>query len=88
MTVTLNTDPGSLIASVIAPPTLIQTALPTTGLIVMPVIENELISIQGEEDEWPIIKAGQGLVIYQLDAGTSSDLRRFSLDILWDEIEL
>jgi hypothetical protein len=88
MTVTLNTDPGSLLASVIAPPTLIQTALPTTGLIVMPNIENDLISIEAQEDEWPLIKAGQGLCIYQLDAGTASDLRRFSLDILWDEIEL
>lgn len=87
-TVVLNTDPGSLLASVIVPPTLLLGTLPTSALIAIPNFEQDLISIAAEEDEWPMIKSGQGLVISQLDAATASDLRRFSLDILWDEIEI
>jgi hypothetical protein len=85
---TLNTDPGSLLASVIVPPTLLLGTLPTSALIAIPNSEQELISSNANEDEWPMIKAGQGLVISQLDAATAADLRRFSLDILWDEIEI
>lgn len=88
MTVTLNTDPGSLLSTVIAPPTMVLTALPTTGIVALPNSEQELVAIGSDEDEWPMIKSGQGLVIYQLDAGSTTDLRRFSLDILWDEIEI
>lgn len=88
MTVTLNTDPGSLLSAVIAPPTMLLTALPATGLFSLPNSEAELVSLMAEEDEWPIIKAGQGLCIYQLDAGSTTDLRRFCVSLLWDEIEL
>jgi len=54
----------------------------------MPSDVQELVSIDSEEDEWPIIKAGQGLVIYQGDAATTADTRRFVISLLWDEIEL
>ncbi len=87
LTVTLNTDPGSLLQSVIVPPYLVLGA-PTANIGLMATDVQSLVSIDAEEDEWPIIKAGQGLVIYQLDAGTASDSRRFGVNLLWDEIEL
>lgn len=85
MTITLNTDPGSALNAVLVPPMHNVTA---AGLLFMPSDVQELVSIDSEEDEWPIIKAGQGLVIYQGDAATTADTRRFVISLLWDEIEL
>lgn len=85
MTVTLNTDPGSLLNSVLVPPMHNVTA---AGLLFMPSVAQSLVDIAAQEDEWPMIKAGQGLVLYQLDAGTAADTRRFTASIMWDEIEL
>lgn len=85
MTVTLNTDPGSLLNTVVVPTlhnvTAAGLAFPCTDV-------QQLVNIMADEDEWPIIKAGQGLVLYQLDAGTASDARRFGVSMTWDEIEL
>jgi len=85
MTVTLNTDPGSLLNAVVVPPMHNVTA---AGLLFMPGDVQQLINLHADEDEWPIIKAGQGLCVYQLDAGTATDTRRFGVNLLWDEIEL
>jgi hypothetical protein len=85
MTITLNTDPGSLLNIVVVPTlhnvTAAGLAFPCTDV-------QQLVNIMADEDEWPIIKAGQGLVLYQPDAGTASDARRFGVSMTWDEIEL
>jgi hypothetical protein len=47
-----------------------------------------LISIGTDEDEWPMAGAGGGFVIWQADAGTASDTRRFTIDIVCDEIDV
>lgn len=44
--------------------------------------------LDGEEDEWPIIKPGEGIVVYQDTAGTAADTRKFNLSLLWDEIDV
>lgn len=85
MTVTLNTDPGSLLSTVVVPAMHNVTA---AGLLFACTDVQQLVSLQADEDEWPIIKGGQGLVMYQLDAGTATDLRRFGVSMTWDEIEL
>lgn len=85
MTVSLNTDPGSLLDSVVVPAMHNVTA---AGLLFMPTNTQNLISTNSDEDEWPLIKGGQGLVMYQLDAGTAADTRRFGVGMTWDEIEL
>lgn len=39
------------------------------------------------EDEYPIITAGEGLVLWQPDAATASDSRRFTAHFLMDEFD-
>lgn len=39
-------------------------------------------------DTWPVLAAGEGLVIYQDTAGTTSDTRKFNLKMVWDEVDL
>lgn len=85
MTVTLNTDPGSLLNTVVVPAMHNVTA---AGLLFACTDVQQLVNIMADEDEWPIIKAGQGLCLYQLDAGTAADTRRFGASLTWDEIEL
>jgi hypothetical protein len=46
-----------------------------------------VISIGADEDEWPTVAPGQALVLYQADAGTAADTRRFTFDVIWDEID-
>jgi hypothetical protein len=41
----------------------------------------------GDEDEWPVFAPGEGFVIWQDTAGTTSDTRQYDLDLLWDEID-
>ncbi len=38
----------------------------------MPSVPQSLVDIAANEDEWPMIKGGQGIVLYQLDAGTAT----------------
>jgi hypothetical protein len=38
-----------------------------------------------KEDEQPVLAAGEGLVLYQPDAGTTSDTRRFVTNVAWAE---
>jgi hypothetical protein len=40
------------------------------------------------DDELIEIRPGEGLVIYQIDAGTTSDQRRALVTGRWDEIEM
>jgi hypothetical protein len=86
LTVTLNTDPGSLLSTVFAPTS--HTVGTAASFTVSPTTDQWLLSSALEEDEWPIIKPGQGLVIYQPDAATATDLRRFTFNVLWDEVDI
>jgi hypothetical protein len=74
-----------LLNSVLVPALHNVTAV---GVLSIPSVTQSLIDIGAEEDEWPLIKAGQGIVLYQLDAGTTSDTRRFTASLMWDEIEV
>lgn len=47
----------------------------------------KMIDEDGDEDGWPVIAAGQGLVIYQDIAGTTSDTRKINLNVVWDECD-
>lgn len=47
-----------------------------------------IIDPASNEDEWPIIKPGQGFVLYQDIAGTVADTRKFNPVIVWDEIDV
>lgn len=40
------------------------------------------------EDEWPVIRPGEGVAIYQDVAGTTSDTRKITIALLWDEVVL
>lgn len=42
---------------------------------------------QDNEDLWPRLVPGEGLVLWQADAGTGSEIRRFTVDLLWDVID-
>jgi hypothetical protein len=47
----------------------------------------DMIDPASDEDEWPVFHPGQGFVIYQDTAGTSSDTRKFNIQLLADEID-
>lgn len=49
--------------------------------------EIDIIDPASEEDEWPIFAPGEGCVIYQDTAGTTSDTRMANIVLLWDEID-
>lgn len=38
------------------------------------------------EDEWPVIAPGNGVALWQMDNGTTADIRRFFFEMVWDEI--
>lgn len=40
-----------------------------------------------EEDDWPVFYPGEGFVVWQDTAGTSSDTRKFQIQIACDEID-
>ena len=41
-----------------------------------------------DEDDWMVFRPGEGFVVYQDVAGTTSDTRKFSLQIQCDEIDI
>jgi hypothetical protein len=47
----------------------------------------DLVDPAADEDEWMEFAAGEGFVVYQDTAGTTSDTRKFSLQFLFDEID-
>lgn len=47
----------------------------------------DIIDPAADEDEWPVFYPGEGFVVYQDTAGTTSDTRKFNLQILSDEID-
>lgn len=47
----------------------------------------DLIDPAADEDEWPVFYPGEGYVIYQDTAGTTSDTRKFNIQGCFDEID-
>lgn len=47
----------------------------------------DMIDPAADEDEWPIFYPGEGFVIYQDTAGTTSDTRKFNIQGCFDEID-
>lgn len=48
----------------------------------------DLIDPASDEDEWPVFRPGEGFVLFQDTAGTASDTRKFSVQLLADEIDI
>jgi hypothetical protein len=48
----------------------------------------DIISPVDAEDNWPVIKPGEGVVLWQDVAGTASDTRKFNPVLVWDEIDV
>lgn len=52
-----------------------------------PTVRSEMIDADGAEDEWIVLTPGQGLVIYQADAGgATTETRRVLPIIVFDEV--
>lgn len=85
LTVTLDPTPGSLLSVTQVPAGLLAgTAASFTP---HPSIVQWLLDGTAAEDEFLTLEPGEGMVLYQLDAGTASDSRRFSYSMLWDEVD-
>jgi hypothetical protein len=76
MTVTLSTPLGS--AGLCGAVTAVGAYSPANNDIIKP----------DDEDEWPIVKPGNGVVLYQDTAGTASDTRKFNPTLVWDDIDV
>jgi len=48
----------------------------------------DFIDPNDDEDEWPVFRPGEGFVVYQDVAGTTSDTRKFNMQLLADEIDI
>ena len=48
----------------------------------------DLIDPASEEDDWPVFHPGEGFVVYQDTAGTTSDTRKFNVQMLCDEVDI
>lgn len=57
----------------------------TAGLMFMAPTQQEMIP--QDEDGYPILAAGEGIVCYQPDAGTASDTRIWIVNGAWEEYE-
>lgn len=51
-------------------------------------LDVNLVDPASDEDEWPVLRGGEGYVLYQDVAGTTSDTRKVNINILWDEIDI
>lgn len=49
--------------------------------------EYNIVDPASEEDDWPILAPGEGIVIYQDTAGTASDTRVANIILLWDDVD-
>lgn len=75
--------------------TIMAASLPPQGQVAgtaavfetTPTYNFEMLDAESVEDQWIVIPPGQGLVMYQADAGgATTDTRRFVYNIVWDEI--
>lgn len=85
LTVTL-INAGIGIAGSLVPPLLVSGTL--ADMLWAPSVVDYMLESDAGEDQWPVLLPGEGLVLWQPDAGTASDARRFIYDIKWDEIDV
>jgi len=52
------------------------------------VINTSEIITSNNDDEWIVLAPGEGVVLYQDVAGTTSDTRKLNFGITWDEIDI
>lgn len=60
-------------------------ALTAVGAYTSPPVD--IVSPAADEDEWPVLAPGEGIVIYQDVAGTAADTRVANIVLAWDEID-
>lgn len=51
-------------------------------------VDNSIVDPASDEDQWPVIRAGQGIALWQDTAGTASDTRKINVNIVSDDIDL
>jgi hypothetical protein len=85
LTVTLDPSPGSLLSVTLVPAGLLAGT--AASFAPHPSSVQWLMDGAAEEDEYLVLSPGEGVVLYQLDAGTASDSRRFAYSLVWDEID-
>lgn len=82
----------SLVASAFVGGTLIPPTITagTAASFVTQTIPDQFLfnSVSDTEDDFLVLAPGEGVVIYQPDAGTASDSRRFTLNIVHDEVDV
>jgi hypothetical protein len=61
---------------------------PVTAITAVGACAASVDNLLFEPDEAVILRAGEGIMVKQADAGTASDTRRFSLDLLLEEFTL
>lgn len=66
------------------PPVLVQAT--AAAITVCPTVDT-LLWRDGSEEDFLVLAPGEGAVIYQPDAGTAADARKFIGSILWDEVD-
>jgi len=85
LTPTLTPSATSALAQTIIPPFIVAG----TSANVQQTNNNEDDLIQAQdEDDYIVLAPGQGIVLWQMDAGTTTDIRRFTVDLKWDEIDV
>jgi hypothetical protein len=77
---------GTGIGCATVPPALLAG---TAASFQMPIMDTQQLIPQGQDNEdlWPLCNPGEGLVLFQIDAGTASEIRRFTCDIIYDVID-
>lgn len=85
LTCTLDPTPGSLLSEVVTPAGLLAGT--AANFVPHPSITQWLLDGSAQEDEYVVLNPGEGLSLYQLDAGTASDSRRLVANWIWDEID-
>jgi len=61
-------------------------AVGTAAWALCPPCQEELIP--NDEDGYPVLRPGEGLACWQPDAGTTSDTRKFMVNLSWEECDI
>lgn len=77
---------GLGLGTALVPPFLLSG---TAATIQWPINSEQNLIPQGpdNEDIWPLFVPGEGAVLWQPDAATTTDIRRFTVDLIYDVID-
>jgi len=84
LTPTLVPGASSVAASSLVPAFLLSGTV--ADILWCETVMDDLIQAVSEDGFWTVAP-GEGLVLWQPDAGTTSDIRRFTFEFTWDEID-